>query len=251
MQGGICTPELELPSSIRYASRMTETILAQNISALRRHLGKNQTEFAELIGTQQANVSKWESKGVEPTSDYLSAMADYAGVSIREFKSELWKPGAINRPIKSNVSTIRDWAEEQGWALVEEVDLALGMGATFLDPSYIPETKGLVPFKASWLRDIFRGPVSHLKVVRGSGDSMEPTIRDGDFVLLDTSKRRLDEQDVIWAVSYGDLGMIRRLRQLPGGGVSLMPDNPNVRPIDAYDGEMHILGRVIWIGRRM
>ena len=251
MQEGICIPELVTPSSMRYALRMTESILAQNIAALRRHLGKNQTAFADLIGTQQANVSKWESKGVEPTSDFLSSMAERAGVSIRQFKSELWKPETAKNPTVSNVASITDWAEEQGWALIEEVDLALGMGATFLDPNYIPETRGLVPFKASWLRDIFRGPVSHLKVVRGSGDSMEPTIRDGDFVLLDTSKRRLDEQDVIWAVSYGDLGMIRRLRQMPGGGVSLMPDNPNVRPIDAYDGEMHILGRVVWIGRRM
>jgi phage repressor protein C with HTH and peptisase S24 domain len=243
--------ELEMVPAIGYASRMTDSILAQNIGALRRHLGKNQTEFADLIGTQQANVSKWESKGVEPTSDYLSAMAERAGVSIRQFKTELWRPETIKKPLKSNVSSITDWAEEQGWALVEEVDLALGMGATFLEPGYEPESRGLVPFKASWLRDIFRGPVAQLKVVRGSGDSMEPTIRDGDFVLLDTSKKRLDEQDVIWAVSYGDLGMIRRLRQLPGGGVSLMPDNQNVRPINAYDGEMHILGRVIWIGRRM
>lgn len=235
----------------RYALRMADTILAQNIAALRKHLGKNQTGFAEMIGTQQANVSKWESKGVEPTADYLSMMAERAGVSIRQFKTELWQPGAANKPLKSNVASITDWAEEQGWVLVEEVDLALGMGATFLEQNKSPDIAGIVPFKAAWLRDIFRGAVAQLKVVRGSGDSMEPTIRDGDFVLIDTSKRRLVEQDVIWAVSYGDLGMIRRLRQMPDGGVSLMPDNPNVRPIEAYDGEMHILGRVIWVGRRM
>ena len=242
-------PELVSQVSIGYASRMTDSILARNISALRKHLRKNQTEFAELIGTQQANVSKWETKGVAPTADSLSAMAELANVPIRLFKSELWRPQKNQQqPI---AQSLQDMAEEQGWALIEEVDLSLGMGATFLDPDLVPESRGLVPFKVDWLRDIFRGPISHLKVVRGSGDSMEPTIRDGDFVLIDTSRQRLSEQDVIWAVSYGDLGMIRRLRQLPSGGVSLMPDNQNVRPIEAYDGEMHIMGRVIWIGRRM
>lgn len=152
---------------------------------------------------------------------------------------------------QESTQTLESIAAEQGWALIEEIDLALGMGATFLDPDRAPERLGIIPFKLDWLRDIYHGPITRLKVVRGRGDSMEPTIRDGDFVLIDTSRTRLDEQDVVWAVSYGDLGMIRRLRQLPGGGVQLMPDNAVVRTTEAYDGELHIMGRVIWIGRRM
>jgi phage repressor protein C with HTH and peptisase S24 domain len=45
--------------------------------------------------------------------------------------------------------------------------------------------------------------------------------------------------------------MIRRLRQLPNGGIRMMPDNPVVRPEDAFDGELRILGKVVWIGRRI
>ncbi|MBB3956864.1 phage repressor protein C with HTH and peptisase S24 domain [Novosphingobium sediminicola] len=161
--------------------------------------------------------------------------------------------GGVQPTLVENVRpiSIETIAEEQGWALIEEIDLALGMGATFLDANRLPERLGIIPFRMDWLREIYRGPIAGLKIVRGRGDSMEPTIRDGDFVLVDTSRQRLDEQDVVWAVSYGDLGMIRRLRQMPGGGIQLMPDNPVVRPLEAHDGEMHIIGRVIWIGRRM
>lgn len=45
--------------------------------------------------------------------------------------------------------------------------------------------------------------------------------------------------------SFIQAGMIRRLRQMPNGGVLLMPDNPVVRPAEAYDGELDVLGRVI------
>lgn len=183
-----------------------------------------------------------------PDAMPLASMAELAGVSVRDFAEQEWiaNAGSALQP-----QTLEDVAAEQGWALIEEIDLALGMGATFLDPDRAPERLGIIPFKLDWLRDIYHGPITRLKVVRGRGDSMEPTIRDGDFVLIDTSRTRLDEQDVVWAVSYGDLGMIRRLRQLPGGGVQLMPDNAVVRTTEAYDGELHIMGRVIWIGRRM
>jgi transcriptional regulator with XRE-family HTH domain len=208
-----------------------------------------QAAFAKRVGSAQANVSKWENEGRQPEAKPMGEMAVLAGVTVAEFSDVLWQPSGFAEP--KQPPSLEDVAAEHGWVLIDEIDLAFGMGATFLDSDRAPERLGLVPFAADWIRDMYRGSITHLKVVRGRGDSMEPTIRDGDFVLIDTSRRRLDEQDVVWAVSYGELGMIRRLRQMPGGGVQLMPDNSVVRPTEAYDGEMHIMGRVIWIGRRM
>jgi hypothetical protein len=195
-------------------------------------------------------------KALNPSSAMLERMANVLeqpfDLMRQAARGELVDPvphvggGPLRQP-----PSFEEMAEDYGLALIEEIDLALGMGGTFLDSEGHAEVKGIVPFRASWLRDITRSPVSSLKVVRGSGDSMQPTIQDGDFVLIDTSRRRIDEQDVIWAVSYGDLGMIRRLRQLPGGNVMMMPDNAVVRPTEASDGELWIMGRVIWIGRRM
>ena len=80
---------------------------------------------------------------------------------------------------------------------------------------------------------------------------MQPTILDGDIVLVDTAHRRIDDQDRLWAVAYGELGMIRRVRVTPRGSWLLMPDNQVVRPEEVGDGEASVIGRVIWIGRRM
>lgn len=145
--------------------------------------------------------------------------------------------------------SLQEVAEENGIALIEEVDVAFGLGSTYLEGE--PEILGTVPFKMDWLRDLYRGSLSHLKVVRGKGDSMQPTIMDGDIVLIDMAQRRIDDQDRIWAVAYGNLGMVKRVRTMPGGSILLMSDNKVVSPIEAVDDEMQVLGRVIWIGRRI
>lgn len=152
-------------------------------------------------------------------------------------------------PIAGPAPTLEDFAAEHGIVFLEEVDLALGMGATYLDGN--AEVLSIVPFKEDWLRGIAPAGVEHLKVVRGRGDSMQPTIMDGDLVVVDLSQTRIDDQDRIWAIAYGDLGMIRRVRKTPRGSLLLMPDNSVVRPDEVGDGEAHIMGRVIWIGRRI
>jgi len=45
--------------------------------------------------------------------------------------------------------------------------------------------------------------------------------------------------------------MIKRVRMMPDGGAQVNSDNPAVTPITAYDDELHIIGRVIWIARRV
>ncbi|MFZ5666930.1 MAG: S24 family peptidase [Pseudomonadota bacterium] len=248
MQEGICLPELVKGVARDYASRMERSILSRNITALRQHLEMTQAEFADAMEVSQSDVSKWESRGTMPGGTSLALLVEKAGARVNDFLYKPWRPKkqAEGAP---RLFSVDDFADEHGLAFIEEVNLALGMGARFLESE--PESLGLVPFRKEWIRGMFAGPISALKVVRGTGDSMEPTIRDGDFVLIDTSQQMIDDQDLIFAVTYGELGMIRRLRQLPNGGVRMMPDNPVVRPEDAFDGELRILGKVVWIGRRI
>lgn len=249
MQARIFPQELELSPRINYASRMKNEALARNITALRNHLGKNQSAFADLFEATQPAVSKWESGQTMPEGENLSLLVEMSGVGTRAFCDTPWSPPKGNGHANGAPMSPEDFADELGLALIDEVDLALGMGATYLDGT--AEVKGRAPFRLEWLRGLYDGPISALKVVQGRGDSMEPTIRDGDIVMIDTSSNRLDDQDMIWAVSYGELGMIRRLRRLPSGALLMSPDNPVVRPTEAHDGECHIMGRVIFIGRRM
>jgi phage repressor protein C with HTH and peptisase S24 domain len=108
----------------------------------------------------------------------------------------------------------------------------------------------MVPFPRDWLRSLIRGTFDDVFIARGEGDSMQPTLLDGDIVIIDKSQDALTGQDRIWCVSYGDLGMIKRLRAQPDRGILVLSDNPAIAPFTAYDGELHIIGRVVWIGRK-
>jgi phage repressor protein C with HTH and peptisase S24 domain len=194
-------------------------------------------EVADALGIPSSRVAEMRNRTRRVQHGEMESLARLLGM-------------AEAGPTATSPATLDDLAEQHGLALVEEVDLALGMGATYLDGG-APEVLGIVPFKLDWLRDLHEGPIERLKVVRGRGDSMQPTIQDGDVVLVDTAHRRIDDQDRIWALAYGELGVIRRVRVTPRGTWMLMPDNAVVRPDEVTDGEAAVIGRVIWIGRRI
>lgn len=171
--------------------------------------------------------------------------ADRLGVPVRW----LMAGGDLEHGASDGEGALAQQAKEMGLSLVPELELGYSMGGGSVFSDYT--RRGFVPFQRDWLRGMMRGNFADLFVARGSGDSMTPTLLDGDIVLIDTSQRRIDQQDRIWALSYGDLGMIKRVRRLPGGNYRVMSDNPAVAPIEATDDEMHVVGRVIWIGRTM
>lgn len=161
----------------------------------------------------------------------------------------LMQGGELEHASEAQESDIEQQAKAMGLSLVPQLELGYSMGGGSVFHDY--EHKGFIPFQREWLRGFVKGTFADLFVARGAGDSMLPTMLDGDIVLIDTAQKRIDQQDRIWALSYGDLGMIKRVRRLPGGTYRIMSDNPAVEPIDATDEEMHVVGRVVWIGRTM
>lgn len=153
------------------------------------------------------------------------------------------------RAVEPQGDDLEQTAKELGLALVPQLELGYSMGGGSIFTDY--RHTGVVPFQRDWLRGLMRGGFGDLFVARGEGDSMQPTMLDGDIVLIDTAQKDITQQDRIWAISYGDLGMIKRVRRLPGGTYRILSDNSAVEPFDAADGEMYVVGRVIWIGRRM
>lgn len=131
---------------------------------------------------------------------------------------------------------------------VREIDLTLGMGGRYLD---VPVTETVRHFSRDWIRQYTRASPEHLLFAQGVGDSMKPTLEDSDLLLIDCSQQTLNMADKIWAISYADCGSVKRLRPVPGGGVEIHSDNPAVPTATAYDGELHILGRVVAIVRKM
>lgn len=131
---------------------------------------------------------------------------------------------------------------------LDQIDLRYGLGATFID-GHISVAKRR--FSRAWLRDVSSTSPEHLFWAIGDGDSMEPTIRSGEVVLIDRSQVTPRSGDGIWAIAYGEVSMIKRLRPMPDGSVTIFSDNQLVPAATAVDGEMHVIGRVVAVVRRL
>ena len=206
--------------------------------------GTSQSELARKVGVSQSAIGKL-AMGESYTSRYLRHIA-------RELRTtEDYLTGATDDPDEGAPAppTAEQIAEYLGMTLIPEIDLhfALG-GGSYTDG---PVSTALVPYRTDWLDRITRGNVADVFLTRGDGDSMMPTILDDDDVIVNQSDRIITKQDRIWALGYGDLVAIKRVRRMANGQFLLMSDNPNVTPIEAYEDELRVIGRVIWIGRRM
>lgn len=131
----------------------------------------------------------------------------------------------------------------EGTVLIHELDLAYGLGATFVDALAVAETARLFPL--DWVKRYTSSPPTKLRFAPGRGNSMSPTIDDGDIMLIDLSETSPSFADLIWVCAIGEMGMVKRLATRADGAIIIKSDNPNVRDDVAFDGEIHIVGRVV------
>jgi phage repressor protein C with HTH and peptisase S24 domain len=107
-----------------------------------------------------------------------------------------------------------------------------------------------IAFSESFLKQTLRRSPQNLALLTASGDSMDPTIRDGDLLLVDTSARRI-EGSFIYVLAIGGALLVKRIDLRRDGSVVLKSDNPKYAAEDVPAAEtptLEVLGQVIWQG---
>ena len=223
-------------------------------------LGLSQIEFGRRAGVSKNTQLAYETGATPIPLDYLSKLAEH-GVDVayvvlgkdapRLPTFDADEPDRLDDrrlPWRGPDHALRP---DRDMVQIHQIDLSFGLGSAIMDTEIFEDQAELLEFPRSWLRLITPNPPSQLCWARCKGDSMYPTIGDDDVVLIDRGQRSLLNSDLIWAASYGDAGIVKRLRPMPDGGVKIMSDNEKVRPETAYDGELHIFGRVIAVIKRL
>jgi Predicted transcriptional regulator len=221
-------------------------MVGDRISSRLTELGLTQSELARRVHVSQATIAQLVT-GRSRSSAHLHKIARELQTTPAYLSGETDDPSAGALP----VPTPELVAEQLGMTLIPEVDLSFALGGgSFVDG---PVKTTLVPYRTEWLDRITRGSPAPPDVflTRGDGDSMMPTILDEDEVIVNRADRMITKQDRIWALGYGDLVSIKRVRRLASGVFQLLSDNPAVSPIEAMEDELRVIGRVIWIGRKM
>lgn len=130
---------------------------------------------------------------------------------------------------------------------VTALDLSLSMGPGTLIEDFVESEP--VYFDLALLQAITRTPTDRLRLVRGIGHSMEPTLRTDDRVLIDINDRAMSQLGGVYWIDYHGAHGIKRLRPAGRGRILIMSDNPVEPSFEVDADDLRIEGRAIWFAR--
>lgn len=239
--------------------------IGQRIRAERERLRLNQVDFASLGGVQKNAQINYEAGKRAPDASYLAALAD-AGVDVlyvvtgrreRDLMAELAESISGKKEMENLREALSGEREmEQFRRVMQGFDdlapiprfdarVSAGPGSQNVDAMPV----GSLAFRRDWLARIGVAP-SNAVLVRVSGDSMVPSLHDGDLVLIDMSRKEPRGGQVYALTDTDGSTRVKRIDLLPTGLI-LRSDAPSFEPEfrsteDA--NRMSIIGQVVWSG---
>ncbi|NIJ39271.1 transcriptional regulator with XRE-family HTH domain [Sphingopyxis panaciterrae] len=212
-------------------------------AALDRLLQERGIDYAQLsarIGRNPAYIQQYIKRG----SPRRLAEQDRARIAVYLGVSEAMLGGALQRAAIP--------ARARGSAMVLVPKLAIGASAGAGASIDGEPVESEVAFDSKWLRGLGADPRA-LTIIRVEGDSMAPTLDDGDDILVDGGDAAGRLRDGIYVLRMDDVLMVKRIARAPGQGrISVISDNPHYRSWDDLPmAAVQLVGRVVWTGRRV
>jgi phage repressor protein C with HTH and peptisase S24 domain len=218
------------------------------LDQLIRERGEDYASLSRLIGRNSAYIQQFIKRGVprKLDEDDRRMLADYFGVPQHRL-------GGPADDAPRAVQTVKASAVRRGSELVTvpymNAMASAGPGAV------VPEERvsGRLAFRHDWLRELTGGSPAGLSVITVKGDSMSPTLSDGDDILVDTQDAADRLRDGIYVLRIEDMLNVKRLALNPvGRRLEIRSDNPAYPTWSDCELEsVTIIGRVVWAGRRI
>ena len=224
--------------------------VAKIISAAKKYGGFHEDkELAEWLGVSNKVLSAWKSRG---------KIADY-GVFIKRGFSVDWLrtgSGDMLATVQQMVSLAklhecedRRTADNDDYINVPryEIQASAGGGAMVQSEQIVD----YLQFRPDWLKASKGITADNLVLISVVGDSMEPTISDGDQILVDTTEGRF-KSDAVYVLQQGDRLWVKRVHYKLDGTVMVKSDNASKYEPELFRGDqldaLRIIGRVVWRG---
>lgn len=200
--------------------------------------GGKPTKFADDTGIPQGTFFSYL-KGRVPNSTHLLKIREAHLVNIDWLLTGEGEMYIKDHHLKT---------EMQAFDLVPLVQAQLNAGGGF--EVLGEEVVSHYAFKKSWLRHN-TSELDNAVLMMVGGDSMEPTIADGDCVLVDEGRKKI-KPGGIFALGVDDTIIIKRLDLLAGDRVRVISDNKvDYREYEADLNDVRVIGQVVWIGRQL
>jgi phage repressor protein C with HTH and peptisase S24 domain len=226
-----------------YAQRLR---CVRNLVANERGLAKlSQVKFAEILEVPPSRISHIEAATTRIQPELAKVIEEKTGVRqawlLTGEGPKRLGGGPPLEPKEKNSYTVSVKSGQFSFSLVKKVKPLLSAGTGDLVDE--EEAEEIYSFRREWL--FRKGVVQAMRLAQVSGDSMHPTLKDGDFVLFDTS-RFCPLDGKIMVVGIENLLYIKRVRVSPDG-IFLVSDNKAVyEPWRVNPENTRYLGLVIW-----
>ena len=230
--------------------------MPRRIKSLRKALALSQRDVAEMVGVAYQTIQRWEKGTSTPRGPHFVQLARALRTTERwlaqgtgpmkadQSMSDMGVPCeavyAPNDPRAKDAVRLRSH-----FTPIPKVTGFLSGGPGSWELS--PEVEQFYAFRTDWLKS--KGQPAHMKLMQVKGDSMYPTLQNGDYVLVDESQTTpLDGR--IMAVNLSGEAVVKRIRIELDGRISVVSENGEVRGPCKRE-EVTILGKVVWLGREM
>lgn len=203
--------------------------------------GENYADLSRLIGRNPAYIQQFIKRGTprKLDEDDRRVLARYFGVP-----ETLLGGGdrADPAPVRARGAP----------AVVAVPRLALGASAGNGSLDEDERAQGVMAFDARWLRHLGVRP-QRVSIIRVDGESMAPTLNDGDDIMVDHDDDAQRLRDGVYVLRLDGVLMVKRIAMGPlRGRFSVLSDNPHYPDwTDIDPGLVDIVGRVVWTGRRL
>lgn len=209
--------------------------IRSRLDALIRESGEDYSSVSRLLGRNAAYIQQFIRRG---TPRRLAEADRRALAAYFRISEEVLGGPATHAPAPVP-------------ALVAIARVEIGASAGPGGIAEIEERGSPIGFDGALLRDLGVKRTTALSIIRVAGDSMEPTLQDGDDILVDRGIAAV-KPGAIHVLRYDDMLLVKRLRRAGGGGYLICSDNPAHPDIPVSDpGLLQVVGRVLWCGRRL
>lgn len=216
---------------------------SDRINQRMKELGLQHKDLVAATGASKGTVTNWINGVNSPTNERLIKLAQalkttsswlLTGNSTPEFAQV--EPWDSNTPLDDDEIEIPFFK-----------DFSFACGGGSIGEAITNETRKLRMSKAT-LRNLSITKENAVAAT-ASGDSMSPTIKDGDTIHVDLGRKNIKDGK-IFAICLGGLFYCKRLYNLPLGGVRIVSDNSTEFPEfhlseqDRVDQQFEIIGWV-------
>lgn len=215
--------------------------------------------LSEMTGISDTMLRKWRSGTSLPGLDKLYALSDATGRTFQWLATgtDAGNSGIEEKPAERSPFDKSIWsdvnADDFSYIPLYDVEASAGHGAWNSSEHEIYK----IAFRKEWLNDEGLIP-DNLAAITARGDSMNPSIKSGDTLLIDTNESYPVEG--IYVLKVDAHLVVKRVQRLNGGVIRVKSDNPAYDSIDIdlvrfldpqYIEDYSVIGKVVWSGRRL